>query len=402
MKLKHLIICGILAATASLGASADDNGVVDPDSTGFKFTDITVVGTTPVKDQNKSGTCWCFSAVSFYENEILRKYGKELDISEMYIVRKCYEDKARKYLRMYGAINFAEGGSVLDAEYVMRNYGTLPEEIYPGINYGDEKHNHRELSKVLDAYVKAIAQKPNKKLSTAWYNGLLGILDAYLGAVPETFEYDNATYTPQSYQESLGLDLDDYIGITSFSHHPFYEPFILEVADNWLWGSYYNVQMQELQEIVDNAINNGYSVVWGADVSETGFKWRKGYALMPKAKEEKDFEGTELSKWVQVSDSEREKMKYEINGPVEEIEVTQESRQDMFEYQETTDDHGMVIVGIAEDQEGNRYYKVKNSWDTNQLYGGYFYVSMPYFLAKTMSIYLNREGVPAGILSKLK
>ena len=401
MKLK-VLFSGILAAATALGASAADDGVVEPDSTGFTFTDIKLVPTTSVKDQNKSGTCWCFSALSFYENEILRVSGTEVDLSEMYVVRKCYEDKAKKYLRMYGKINFAEGGSVLDAEYVMRNYGIVPEDAYQGLDYGEDKHNHRELSKVLDAYINAVVKVPNKKLSKAWYNGYVGILDAYFGQLPESFEHNGATYTPQSYCQSLGLNLDDYIGITSFTHHPFYEPFILEVADNWLWGSYYNVQIAELQEIVDYAINNGYSVVWGADVSETGFKWRKGYAVMPKAKEEKDFEGTELSKWVKVSDAEREKMKYEINGPVEEIEVTQESRQEMFECQETTDDHGMVIVGIAQDQNGNQYYKVKNSWDTNQLYDGYFYVSMPYFLAKTITIYLHRDGVPASIASKLK
>lgn len=400
--MKHKLILSLAAAMMALAATAADDDVVIPDSTGFKFTDIKVVPTTTVKDQNKTGTCWCFSALSFYENEMLRITGEEVDLSEMYVVRKCYEDKAKKYLRMYGQTNFSEGGSVLDAEWVMRNYGAMPEEAYPGLNYGDEKHNHRELSKVLTAYIEAVVKVPNKKLSKAWYNGYKGILDAYFGEIPETFVCNGVTYTPQSYQSSLGLNLDEYIAFTSFTHHPFNEEFMLEVADNWLWGSYYNVEMDELRQIVDNAINNGYSVVWGADVSEPGFKWRKGYALLPKAKEGKDLEGTELSRWVQISDSEREKMRYEITGPTEEIEVTQELRQEMFDDQETTDDHGMVIVGIAEDQEGNRYYKVKNSWDTNQLYGGYFYVSMPYFLAKTMTIYLNRGGVPKSILNKLK
>lgn len=392
---------GMFAVVTAFCATAADDGVIIPDSTGFKFTDIKVVKTTPVKDQNKSGTCWCFSGNSFIENEILRKSGKETDLSEMYIVRKCYEEKAKKFMRMYGKIVFAEGGGILDVPYIMENYGAMPEEAYPGILYGGEKHNHKELSAVLNAYVKAVVALPNKKLSKSWYEGYCGILDAYLGKVPETFTYKGKTYTPRSYEQSLGLNYKDYMAFTSFTHHPFYKPFILEVADNWLWGLYENVKFTELQEIVDNAINKGYSVIWAADVSEVGFKWRKGYAIMPKAKEEKDLDGTELSKWVKVSDSEREKMKYEIKGPVEEIEVTQESRQEMFDNQETTDDHGMVIVGIAKDQKGNKYYKVKNSWDTNQIYDGYFYVSMPYFLSKTVSIYVDKEAVPSSILSKL-
>ena len=401
MRLKYLM-CGLFATSMALCANAADDGIITPDSTGFYFTDVKVVKTTSVKDQNKSGTCWCFSGNSFIEDEILRKSKKEVDLSEMYIVRKCYEDKAKKFMRMYGNIVFAEGGSILDVPYVMENYGAMPEEAYPGLKYGDEKHNHKELSAVLNAYIRAAVQVPNKKLSKSWYEGFCGILDAYFGKVPETFTYKGKTYTPRSYEQSLGLNFDDYMAFTSFTHHPFYKPFMLEVSDNWLWGSYENVQMNELEDIVDNAINHGYSVVWAADVSEIGFKWRKGYAILPKAKEEKDLDGTELSKWVQVSDSERENMKYDIKGPVEEIKVTQELRQEMFDDQETTDDHGMVIVGIAKDQKGNKYYKVKNSWDTNQIYKGYFYVSMPYFLAKTMSIYVNKEAVPAAILSKLK
>ena len=399
MNISKLLLMSL--AAVALSASAADDDVVIPDSTGFKFTDVKVVKCTSVKDQNKTGTCWCFSANSFFENEILRATGKEIDLSEMYVVRKCYEEKARKFLRMYGSTVFAEGGSLLDVEYVMRHFGAMPEEAYAGLNYGETKHNHKELSKVLRAYVDAIVRVPNKKLSTAWFEGYTGILDAYLGKLPETFTVGKKTYNAQTYAESLKLNLDDYIAFSSFTHHPFYQPFALEVADNWLWGTYENVPLNELQEIVDNAIDKGYSVAWAADVSEKGFKWRKGYAILPKARNEKDLEGTELSRWVQVSDSERERMLTDIKGPIEEIEVTQQLRQEMFNNQETTDDHGMVIVGKAVDQEGNKYYKVKNSWDTNQLYGGYFYVSMPYFLAKTVGIYLNRAAVPSSILSKL-
>lgn len=379
-----------------------DNNEENSDSTGFVFTDVKIVKTTPVKDQNKSGTCWCFAGTSFFEDEILRKTGQELDLSEMLTVRQCYLEKADRYVRMYGSTQFSPGGSILDVPYVWERYGAIPEEVYNGLDYGEEKHNHGELHAVLSAYMKSINSNPNRKLTTAWRKGLEGILNAYMGEVPETFTYNGQTYTPQTYAQSLGLNMNDYVAVTSFTHHPFYQPFVLEVADNWLWGQYQNVKLDELKAIVDNAIENGYSVVWAADVSEKGFKWREGYALMPKAKTESDMDGTELSRWVTLSDKDREAEMYAINGPTEEIVVTQESRQEMFDRLETTDDHGMVIIGIATDQEGNRYYKVKNSWDTNQIYGGYFYVSEAYFLAKTLSILVNREAIPSDIAKKIQ
>ncbi|MBQ9076469.1 MAG: aminopeptidase [Muribaculaceae bacterium] len=395
------IFCGVIAMAMAAGASADDKVIV-PDSTGFTFTDVKLVQTTPVKDQNKSGTCWCFAGTSFFEDEIMRKGGEALDLSEMLTVRMCYLEKADRYVRMYGSTAFSPGGSILDVPYVWERYGAIPEEVYNGLGYGEEKHNHGELHAVLSSYMKSINANPNKKLSTAWRRGLEGILDAYFGKLPETFSYKGKTYTPQSYAKSLGLDMNDYVAVTSFTHHPFYSPFVLEVADNWLWGQYHNVPLDELKAIVDNAIDNGYSLVWAADVSEGGFKWRKGYAVLPKEKKQDDMEGTELARWVQLSDKDREEEKYDIKGPVPEMEVTQEIRQEMFDRLETTDDHGMTIIGKAVDQEGNRYYKVKNSWDTNQLYNGYFYVSEPYFLAKTLSILVHKDAIPKATLSKMK
>ena len=393
-------LAGFMALGSVLGAIAEAD-VVNADSTGFKFTDVKLVKTTPVKDQNKSGTCWCFSGISFFEDEILRKTGKEMDLSEMFVVRHCYDDKADKYVRMYGALNFAQGGSGLDVPYAWERYGIVPEEAYRGLNYGEDKHSHYEMADVLTSYVKAVVRKPNKRISTAWRKGFNGVLDAYLGELPETFVYEGKTYTPQSFAASLPIKMDDYVAITSFTHHPFYKPFALEVSDNWLFGQYYNVPLDEMKAIVDNAIDNGYSVNWAADVSEGGFKWKEGYAIMPKGKSEADMDGTELARWVKLSDKDRENEKFKAKGPVEEIEVTQEVRQEMFDRQETTDDHGMVIVGKAVDQKGNKYYKVKNSWDTNQVYDGYFYVSEPYFLAKTMDIYVNKEAVPSATLKKL-
>ena len=320
----------------------------------------------------------------------------------MFTVRQCYIDKADKYVRMYGGINFGPGGSIMDVPYVWKRYGAVPDSIYNGLNYGEDKHVHGELDAVLKAYLDAIIRKPNKRISTAWKQGYEAILDAYLGKVPESFTVDGRTYTPLTYAASLGVNADDYLPLTSFSHHPFYEPFPLEVADNWLWAQYWNLPLDDLKAVVDNALAKGYPVVWAADVSEGGFKWKEGVALMPKERSESDMEGTELARWVKLSDSERQEKQFDIKGPVEEIVVTQESRQEMFDRQETTDDHGMEIVGTATDQEGNRYYKVKNSWDTNQVYDGFFYVSEPYFLAKTLNILVHKDAIPSDIAKKLR
>lgn len=394
----HIASIIALACAGTVYAAADE---AKPDSTGFTFTDVKLVKTTPVKDQNKSGTCWSFSGLSFLEDEILRKTGKEMDLSEMFVVRHCYDDKADKYVRTNGKINFSQGGSAIDPMYVWRAYGIVPESAYTGLQYGEEKHSHYEMADVLTSYVNAVNRNASKRISTAWRKGFNGVLDAYLGEYPSTFTYEGKTYTPRSFAESLPINPDDYVALTSFTHHPYYTQFALELADNWLWEKYYNLPLDEFKAVVDNAIDNGYSLVWAADVSEGGFKWAKGYAVMPKEKTEADMDGTELARWVKLSDKDREKQKYDINGPVEEITVTPESRQAMFDRQETTDDHGMVIVGKAVDQNGNKYYKVKNSWDTNQIYDGFFYVSEPYFLAKTIDIYLNKEAVPESIRAKL-
>lgn len=396
-KLSLILCAAALSPQVAVSAAAKDKA----QDTAFVFTDVKVNPTTSVKDQNKSGTCWSFSGLSFLEDELLKKGKGEYDLSEMYVARQCYIDKAINFVRYYGKTNFGEGGGLLDIPYVYNKYGMMPESAYDGLEYGEEKHDHGELAAVLTAYLNEIVKNPNKKLSTAWLKGYIGILDAYLGEVPETFEYDGKTYTPRSFADELGLDMNDYLPVTSFTHHEFYKPFVLEVPDNWDHGLYYNVPMEELLQIVDNAIDKGYTVLWAADVSEKGFKWYDGVALMPKVDRKKSMEGTELDRWVKLKDSEKEDKMYDFKGPVEEITVTQESRQQGFDNYETTDDHGMVIVGKAIDQKGNKYFKVKNSWDSEQVYDGYFYISMPYFLAKTMSIMVNKDGVPAGILQKL-
>lgn len=400
--MKKIIVASLaLAATAAGWGMAADSTATDSVN-GFQFKDKYLVKTTSVKDQNKSGTCWCFSGTSFVEDEIMRQGGDSLDLSEMFTVYHTYQDKADKYVRYYGQTNFAPGGSLIDVNYVFDKYGAVPESVYSGLNYGEDKHNHGELDGMLKGMLEVVVKKPNKKISTAWRKAIAGVLDAYLGALPETFTYNGKTYTPKSYAESLPYKPADYVTLSSFTHHPFYEEFVLEVPDNWLDGRYMNLPLDELKAVVDNAIKNGYPVAWAADVSEGGFKWNEGVALMPKGKDERDMEGTELSRWVKLSDKDRAAEKFKFTGPVEEITVTQESRQEMFDSQETTDDHGMEIVGIAEDKEGNRYYKVKNSWDVNQVYDGYIYVSEPFFLAKTMGILVHKDAVPKNIAKKFK
>ena len=397
--MKHLLLA-VLFGGMAINMMADDK-VVIPDSTGFKFTDVKVVKSTPVKDQSKSGTCWCYSTNTFFENEILRKTGKEVHLSEGFVVWHCYFDKAQKYVRMDGKINFAEGGAAEDVPYVWRNYGMMPNEAYTGMTHGAKKFNTSELTSVLSGFLDVVNTKKLKKLTPSWIEGFEGVLNAYMGKIPETFTWEGKTYTPKSFAESLGVSPDDYISIASFTHHPFYQPFALEVADNWTWAQYQNVPIDELLEIANYAIDNGYSIAWGADVSEPCFKWRKGYAVLPVDREVPDLKGTDMDRWTQLSTKDRETEKWDIKGPVEEMVVTQENRQEMFDNKETTDDHGMVIVGKAVDQKGNKYFKVQNSWDTNQLYHGFFYVSEAYFKAKTMNIYLHKDAVPAKIAKKL-
>lgn len=385
-------------------APAAEPQIENPDSTGFKFTDVKINKTGSVKDQNKSGTCWAFSGLSTLEDNVMRKGGPELDLSEMFVVRNAYIDKAKKFMRMNGAINFAQGGSWGDVLNMTSLYGAMPEEAYSGLNYGEDKHSHYEMADALEAYLRAVLSRgtKNKKLTTAWLPGFIGILDAYLGKVPENFTYNGKTYTPSQWAKEMGLEPENFVNITSYTHHPFYENFILEIPDNWAWTESMNVPMEDMQRIVDNALEKGWTVMWAADVSEGGFKWNKGYALLPEDKDQKDMTDTELSRWVKLSDKDRESSKFDIKGPVKEKTVTQESRQKTFDNFETTDDHGMVIVGTAVDQEGNKYYKVKNSWDTNQLYDGFLYVSMPFFLEKTLGVGVHNDAIPADIRKKFK
>lgn len=408
--MKSKMFIAVLAACAGIcgqtyGAVKDDEPKkAELDSAGFVFTDVKINPHSAVQDQNKSGTCWAFSGISTLEDNIKRKSGKDVKLSEMYVVRNAYLEKAAKWMRMNGKINFAQGGSFPDVLNMSIRYGAVPEEAYSGLNYGEEKHSHYELAEALEAYLNAVLARGTKngKLSTAWLKGFEGILDAYLGKVPETFTYEGKTYTPQSFATAIGLEPENFVNVISFTHLPFYENVMLEIPDNWAWTASRNVPMEEMLAITDNALEKGYTVMWAADVSEKGFRWTNGLAVLPEAKTDKDMTDTELSRWVKLSDKDRENEKYKIDGPAKEQTVTQQSRQEGFDNFETTDDHGMVIVGTAKDQKGNKFYKVKNSWDTNQIYDGYLYVSVPYFLAKTIGVGVHKDAIPANIAKKFK
>ena len=367
---------------------------------GYKFTDCKTVRTTSVKNQFRSGTCWCFSALSYLENEILRAGGEEMDLSEMWIVRNVYFEKAVKYVRLHGALNFAVGGAFHDVTEGIKKYGIVPQEVYEGLNYGTKLPHFNEIDAVLKAYVDAIIKNPNRTLTTAWQAGLNGILDAYFGKMPETFEYKGQTYTPQSFAASLPIKMEDYVCLSSFTHHPFYTTFVIEVPDNWMWASVYNVPLEEMMAIIDNALNNDYSIGWASDVSEKGFSRTKAFAVVPEDNID-NMSGTDAERWGAMSERERNKALYTLDKPGKEKTITQQMRQEAYDNYQTTDDHGMVIVGTATDQRGNPYFKVKNSWGTDSPYKGYYYFSRPFVEYKTMSIMVNRNAIPEEISKKL-
>lgn len=365
----------------------------------YTFTVVKENPITSVKNQNSTGTCWSFSGLGFLESELIRQGKGTYDLSEMYIVRKNYEDKAKKYTRLHGSLNFGPGGSFADVVESIDDYGLVPNSVYTGLNYGSDTHNHNEMDKVLSAYIKGIAE--SNSLTTAWFNGFSGILDAYLGKTPDTFTYEGKQYTPQSFAKMLGLNQNDYVSITSFTHHPFYTKFAIEVPDNWRWANSYNLPLDELIETIDNAINNGYTVAWASDVSEAGFS-REGIAIVPDENAPENA-GSDQAKWLGLSPREktnalRDKIGKEM---LKEKTVTQETRQEAFDNFQTTDDHGMQIYGIAKDQNGNKYYMVKNSWGETGPYKGIWYVSEPFVRYKTLSAVVNKKALPASVSKKL-
>ncbi|MBR4051559.1 MAG: aminopeptidase [Alistipes sp.] len=396
---KMLTLLVALCATMAAWAQAPEAKATE----GYQFTDVKVIETTPVKNQNRSGTCWCYSTMTFLEAEILRAGGEAVHLSEMFAVRHAYMKKAEMYVRMHGHLNFAEGGAAHDVTEVIKEYGIVPNEVYTGMNYGTELADFHEITPVMTAYLDAVIKAGDtsrRPLTTAWKRGFNAILDEYFGELPETFVWKGKEYTPKSFAESLPIDMDDYIDLSSFTHHPFYEQFVLEVPDNWMWGQVYNLPMEEMMRVVDHALENGYTLAWGTDVSEKGFSRTKAIGVIPET-DPKSMSGTEAERWGSLTAKEREAALYSFEKPTKEREITQEMRQEAFDNYETTDDHGMVIVGTAKDQNGTIYYKVQNSWDTVKPYDGFWYFSKPFVAYKTTDLMVNKKALPKDIAKKL-
>lgn len=391
IKMKSLGL-GLICAVALPSFAQDDliNKVKNngSDTQGeFKFETIVDIEATPVKNQGRSGTCWSYATTSFVESEMIRKGKKPVDLSEMFTVRMVYWDKALKYVRLHGNLNFAQGGALPDVLYVLKKYGAVPDSVYAGLNYGTESNNHGELEALLKAQLDQVIKNPNGKLSKSWKVAFEATLDAYLGAYPKEFEWKGKTYTPRSFaDEYVGVNADDYVQITSFEHHkPFYQEVVIEVPDNWTWGTSYNVPLEEMMEVLDYSLKEGYSVSWATDVSEKGFSLKNGLAIVP-------------------LDQSKEAQKDMFNGPKPEELVSQKVRQEAYDNYETTDDHGMQITGMVKDQLGNIYYMVKNSWGErkNPNRVGYIYASEAFVKYKSISILVHKDALPKSIMKKLK
>ena len=392
----------VLSSDTTITAVTPDTAKAEADTAeGWHFTTVDSIAITPVKDQHRSGTCWAFSTLGFLESEVLRMRGTEVDFAEMYVVSKTMMDRATYCVRMYNEPHFAAGGSAYDVIYCMKHYGLVPQSVMPGIRYGstpaDTLPVHTELDKVAAGYLNALTGL--KKLTPVWREGLQAIYDTYLGRCPKEFLYEGQMYTPQSYVESLGLDADDYVSLTSYTHHPFYQTFALEVPDNWRMDQMYNLPIDELMRVIDHAIANGYTMAWGADVSETGFT-RKGIGVMPDDDKGADLTGSDMAKWLgMTADKKKEEL---TKKPLPEKEITQEMRQQAYDNWETTDDHGMQIFGTAKDQNGKRYYMVKNSWGTVRSdYKGIWYISEAFMKYKTNDILVHKNAIPDDIRKKL-
>jgi len=393
MRWKNLLLLLLLAIAAMPATAQVDliNKVKDNQSEnakeGFQWTPVVNLECLPVENQGASGTCWSYSSNSFLESEMIRSGKEPVDLAEMYTVRRVYEDKADRYVRLHGNLNFGQGGALPDVIDMYEKYGAVPNSAYEGLNYGWDYNRHGEMEAMLKGMLDAVIENKNKRLSPVWKEAYSKVLDVYLGEVPASFEYKGKTYTPASFaEEVVGLEADDYIQITSWTHHPMYEECRILVPDNWAWGKSYNVQMDDMITIIDHALKEGYSISWATDVSEKYFSWKNGVAYVP----EKDYYA--------MSAAERESM---FAGPRSEKPITPELRQASYDNYTTTDDHGMHIVGISKDQNGKEWYLVKNSWGEGNDYEGYLYVSKNYVRYKTLSFLLHKDGVPEELQNKL-
>lgn len=386
MKSLKLNLLLVLSLSALLSSAQEKTNKKDSE---YKFTVLKSLDATAIQNQNQTSTCWSFSSLSFFESEMMRQ-GKfnGVNLSEMFVVNKVYSLKADNYVRMHGKTNFGEGGGFPDVITVLRNYGMVPEEVYTGKKDLNAPHNHKLLETTLKNILQPASLDETQKIDFSFiHNSIQAVCDEYLGKIPEKFDFKGKSYTAESFAEATGLNPDDYVFLTSFSHHPFYTPFVLEIPDNWNWQQVYNLPLNEFKEVMTAAITNGYTFAWGADVSEKGFLRADGLAIIPE---------NYSTKW-----NDDDKKTYSIK-PQKQLEITQELRQKAFDNYETQDDHGMHVIGLVRDQNNTPYYMVKNSWgkESNQC-DGYFYASESYVLYKTTSIMLHKKAIPAAIAKKL-
>lgn len=390
----------IIIAVATLTLSIVATAQTQPQAPAYdyQFTTVKENPITSIKNQASSGTCWAFSTISFFESEAIRinnikDPAKYPDFSEFFVVSHSYAERADKYVRLDGNLTFGAGSEADDVLDVIRDHGIVDQKAMTGMNYGTALPAQAEMDAVLKAYVQAVAKVPNRTLTTAWKRGFQAVLDEYLGERPETFEVDGVTYTPASYRDALNIDPDNYVTITSFTHHPFYTKFAIEVCDNWRWDESYNVPIDEFMEIIDTAIEKGYTLAWGTDVSETGFN-RQGLGILLDTAVKPA--GSDQEHWVGKADEKPAA----AQAPVE-IDATQEYRQMAFDNKSTTDDHGMHIYGIAKDQNGKKYYMVKNSWGDASTYKGIWYCSEAFVRGKSIDIMVHKDVLSKELKNKL-
>ena len=393
MTIKSILLAGVIAVSSTsiaqdvlvnslkVNASAKSKEL-------FQFTDVINLENTSVKNQGSSGTCWSYSANSFLESEMIRNGKKPVELAQVFSARNTYLEKGRNYVRMHGAVTLGDGGALHDVPNMLKKYGAVPQSVYTGLNYGTDKNKFAEMASLTEAFLKAVVTNPNGELTPNWERAYAAIIDTYLGEVPKNFEFNGKKYTPETFaKEVVGLNADDYVEISSFREYPYYTKNVLMVPDNWSFDQIYNVKMNDLTDIIDNALKTGYSVAWAGDVSEKSFSWKNGVAYVPEKKAS------------EMTDEEKANL---FNDPQKEIVVTEEMRQKAFDNYTTTDDHGMHIVGLAKDQNGREYYIIKNSWGATNDYKGYLYMTKEFVKYKSTAIMTHKNAIPSALAKLMK